>query len=92
MSATSVGLHAVLGDTGTPDEAFDPSAPGWHGTVVVRRSPRELVWPVAFLSVPPLTALVTWFSTGDPVDMVLSAVLVFALMVVLDLRRPRHRG
>ena len=92
MNTTSGGIHAVLGNTATPEETLDPSAPGWHGTVAVRRSPRELVWPAAFLSVPPSTALVAWFATGDPADMVLSAVLVFALMVLLDLRRPRHRG
>lgn len=92
MNTTSGGVHAVLGNTVTPEEALGPSAPGWHGTVVVRRSPRELAWPGAFLSVPPVTALVTWFSTGDPVDMVLAAVLAFAVMVVLDLRRPRRRG
>ena len=91
MSATSGSVHAVLGNTG-PDEALDPTAPGWHGTVAVRRSPRELAWPAAFLSIPPVTAAGAWFATGDAADMVLSAVLVFALMVVLDLRRPRRRG
>ena len=92
MNATSGGIHAVIGNTATPDEALDPSAPGWHGTVALRRSPRELGWPAAVLSIPPLTAVGTWFVTGDPVDMVLSAVLALAVMVVLDQRRPRRCG
>lgn len=92
MNATSGGIHAVLGNTATPEEALGPSAPGWHGTVAVRRSPRELAWPATVLCVPPFTAVGTWFATGDPVDMVLAAVLALAVMVVLDLRRPRRRG
>ena len=83
------GVHAVIGDTRTPVDELDP---GWHGAVTIRRSPRELAWPATVLALPAVAAGTAFLATGDPTGMVGAGFVGFAVMVVLDLRRPRQRG
>ncbi|MBI4941421.1 hypothetical protein [Kineosporia sp. R_H_3] len=63
---------------------LDPTDVGWGGVIRIRRSRRELLWPLGCVAGPALLSLAAWLLTSDPVWLVGTGAGVLVVLAAVD--------